>query len=454
MTASTTTGTALPDLASLEVWFVVGSQELYGPETLAQVAEQSKRLAAELDASPDVPVKIVLKPTLVSSDAVAATLAAANDAPNVIGVIAWMHTFSPAKTWIRGLNALRKPLLHWHTQVEEGIPYSTIDFDYMNLNQSAHGDREFGYILTRLGVVRKTVVGHVRDPRVTRRIGTWTRAAAGWHEWQGMRIGRIGDNMRYVAVTEGDKTAAESSFGFSVNTWASTEVAALVAQVSDADAEALAAVYDDTYEVATDLRAGGDRRASVVEAARIELGLRAFLSEGGFHAFTDTCEDLAGLRQLPGVAVQRRMADGYGFGPEGDWKTPALLRAFKVMGTGLPGGASLMEDYTYELRGGWQEGGDEAILGAHMLEVCPTLTTKKPSLEVHPLGIDVVALPEPLPKLPVARALWHPRPDFRTATEAWLEAGGAHHTAFTSQLDLEAVEDFARIAGAELVKIA
>ncbi|CAN5443268.1 L-arabinose isomerase [soil metagenome] len=475
----------IPDLAGYEVWFLTGSQNLYGEETLAQVAEQSQQIASALNAASDTPVTVVWKPVLKDADSIRRLALEVNAADNVIGVIAWMHTFSPAKMWITGLDLLRKPLLHLHTQANVELPWATIDMDFMNLNQAAHGDREFGYIQTRLGVVRKTVVGHVSNPAVTAKIGTWSRAAAGWAATHDLKLARFGDNMRFVAVTEGDKTEAELQFGVQVNTWGVNDLVEAVDAASDSDIDALVAEYGDLYEIAPELLPGAEKHDSLRYGARIELGLRSFLEAGGFSAFTTSFEDLGGLRQLPGLAVQRLMADGYGFGAEGDWKTAVLVRAAKVMGSGLPGGASLMEDYTYDLTPG-----QEVILGAHMLEVCPSLTTSKPRLEVHPLGIggredpvrlvfdtdagpaivvalsdmrdrfrlvanvvEVVALPHPLPRLPVARAVWKPQPDFATSAAAWLTAGAAHHTVMSTAVGLEVFEDFAEIAKNELVVI-
>jgi len=475
----------VPDLAGCEVWFLTGSQSLYGEETLRQVAEQSQEVVRGLQAASDVPVTIVWKPVLTESDSIRRMMLDANSADTVVGVIAWMHTFSPAKMWITGLDALQKPLLHLHTQANVELPWSEIDFDFMNLNQAAHGDREFGYIQTRLNVARKTVVGHVSNPAVTAQIGTWSRAAGGWHAVRSLRLARFGDNMRNVAVTEGDKTEAELRFGVSVNTWGVNDLADAVDAASEADTDAQVAEYLDLYDVAPELRPGAARADSLRYGARIELGLRSFLEAGGFGAFTTTFEDLGALRQLPGLAVQRLMADGYGFGAEGDWKTAVLVRAAKVMGAGLPGGASLMEDYTYDL-----VPGEEKILGAHMLEICPSLTTSRPRLEVHPLGIggredpvrlvfdadagpgvvaalsdmrdrfrltanvvEVIPLPHPLPKLPVARAVWKPAPDLATSATAWLTAGAAHHTVLSTAVGIEAFEDFADIARTELLVI-
>ncbi|RUR03149.1 L-arabinose isomerase [Labedella endophytica] len=469
---------------ALEIWFLTGSQGLYGEETLRQVADQSQQIAATLGDS-DIPVRIVWKPVLTDSASIRRAMLDANSDDNVIGLITWMHTFSPAKMWIAGLDALRKPLLHFHTQANVELPYADIDFDFMNLNQAAHGDREFGYIQTRLGVARKTVVGHATNPRVTADIATWARAAAGWHASQNMKLARFGDNMRYVAVTEGDKTEAEHRFGVQVNTWSVNELAAAVEAATDEAIDALVAEYEELYDVTPELRRGGERHQSLRDGAAIEIGLRSFLEEGGFAAFTTSFEDLGTLKQLPGLAVQRLMAEGYGFGAEGDWKTAVLVRVANVMGAGLPGGASLMEDYTYDL-----VDGAETILGAHMLEVSPSLTTAKPTLEVHPLGIggkddpvrlvftadpgtavvvalsdvrdrfrltanvvDVVEPRAPLPNLPVGRAVWTPRPDFATSAAAWLTAGAAHHTVMSTAVGIEAFEDFARIAGVELLII-
>jgi L-arabinose isomerase len=475
----------VPDLASYEVWFLTGSQDLYGDETLRQVAEQSQEIARTLGASSDVPVTVVWKPVLKDSESIRKLALEANSEDKVVGVIAWMHTFSPAKMWIRGLDALAKPLLHLHTQANVELPWGEIDFDFMNLNQAAHGDREFGYIQTRMGVARKTVVGHVSNPTVAAQVGSWSRAACGWAATRNMRLARFGDNMRNVAVTEGDKTEAEIRFGVSVNTWGVNELAEAVAAASETDVDALIAEYEAAYDIVPELQVGGARHESLRYGAKIELGLRSFLEAGGFTAFTTNFEDLGALRQLPGLAVQRLMADGYGFGGEGDWKTAVLMRAAKVMGAGLPGGASLMEDYTYDLTPG-----NEVILGAHMLEICPTLTTKRPSLEIHALGIggredpvrlvfdtdagagivvamsdmrdrfrlvanvvEVVDLPAPLPHLPVARAVWKPAPDFATSTTAWLTAGAAHHTVMSTAIGLEEFEDFAQMAATEILVI-
>ncbi|MEW9533259.1 L-arabinose isomerase [Microbispora sp. NPDC049125] len=467
----------------MKVWFLTGSQGLYGDETLQQVADQSRRIAEELGAA--LPVELVWKPVLTDAGAIRRVCLEANGDDDCVGLIAWMHTFSPAKMWIAGLDALRKPLLHLHTQANRELPWSSIDMDFMNLNQAAHGDREFGYVQTRLGVARKTVAGHVSDPSVAARISTWARAAAGRAEVGSLRLARFGDNMRDVAVTEGDKVEAQLRFGVSVNTYGVNDLVEAVDAAADADVTALVKEYEDAYHVAPELQAGGDRHDSLRYAARIELGLRHFLEAGGFKAFTTNFEDLGGLRQLPGLAVQRLMADGYGFGGEGDWKTSVLLRTLKVMGEGVPGGTSFMEDYTYNLTPG-----EELILGAHMLEVCPTIASGTPSCEIHPLGIggredpvrlvfdaepgpavvigladmgerfrlvaneiDVVAPPQPLPNLPVARAVWKPRPDMRTSTESWLTAGAPHHTVLSAAVGAEELTDLSDMLGVELLVI-
>jgi L-arabinose isomerase len=468
-----------------KIWFLTGSQGLYGEDILRQVIAQSQQIAKQLDSASNIRWQVAWKPVLTDTASIRRLLLDANSDDECLGIIAWMHTFSPAKMWISGLDALHKPLLHLHTQTNVELPWSTIDMDFMNLNQAAHGDREFGYIQTRLGVARKTVAGHVSDASVTERIGTWTRAAAATTAMRGMRLARFGDNMRDVAVTEGDKVEAELRFGVSVNTYGVNDLVEVVDATTDADVDALVAEYQDVYNVTAELRSGGDRHESLRYGARIELGLRAFLDAGGFTAFTTNFQDLGGLRQLPGLAVQRLMADGYGFGGEGDWKTSAMLRALKVMAEGLPGGTSFMEDYTYHLTPG-----QEKILGAHMLEVCPSITAATPSLEIHPLSIgnredpvrlvfdaapgpavilgiadvgdrfrlvgnevEVVEPDAPLPNLPVARAVWKPAPDLRTSTEAWLTAGGPHHTVLSTALNSEHLWDFADMTRTELALI-
>ena len=468
-----------------EVWFLTGSQGLYGEDVLRQVADQSRQVADELAAMPDVPVRIVWKPVVTTADGIRRACLDATSDDGCIGVIAWMHTFSPAKMWIGGLDALRKPLLHLHTQANVSLPWSEIDMDFMNLNQAAHGDREFGFIQTRLRIERKTVAGHASDPTTARRVGTWMRAATGWQAARTLRLARFGDNMRHVAVTEADKVEAQIRFGIEVNTWSVNDLVERVDAVGKAQLDDLVAEYEQSYDVAPELRAGGERVESLRYAGQVELGLRGFLEDGGFTAFTTNFEDLGGLRQLPGLAVQRLMADGYGFGGEGDWKTAALLCVLKTMAVGSAGGTSFMEDYTYHLGPGPQR-----VLGAHMLEVCPSLTASRPSCEVHPLGIggredpvrlvftadpgpavvvglldlgdrfrlvaneiDLVSPDEPLPKLPVAHAVWEPRPSLSTSAEAWLLAGGPHHTVLTAALGTDALTDLASLFGTELLVI-
>ncbi len=470
----------------LTVWFLTGSQELYGEETLRQVADQSRAVADRLDAEGGLSATVVWKPVLKDATAIHRAILEANADPDCAGIITWMHTFSPAKMWIAGLDALAKPMLHLHTQAGARLPWASIDMDFMNLNQAAHGDREFGYVGARLGVPRTVVSGHVSDPAVRRRVATWTRAARGAHELRTMRLARFGDTMRNVAVTEGDKVEAQLRFGVSVDAFGVTELADLVDAAPDDAVDAVVGEYLDAYDVAAELRPGADRHASLRYGAAVEWGLRTFLEGGGFTAFTTNFEDLGGLRQLPGLAVQRLMADGYGFGGEGDWKTSVLLRTTKAMASGQPGGTSFMEDYTYDLG----TPGAEKILGAHMLEVCPTIAGARPSLEIHPLGIggredpvrlkftaapgpavvvgmndmgdrfrlvlneiDVVEPDEPLPNLPVAHAVWEPRPDFATSTESWILAGGPHHTVLSKAVGTPEFRELAEMLRTELVVI-
>ena len=369
-------------LAELEVWFVAGTQEMYGGAVIAAVEAHAREVAGALDGANEIPVRVRDRGVALSSESIRRVCLEANAHDSCVGLVIWMHTFSPAKMWIAGLSALRKPILHLHTQFNRELPWAEIDMDFMNLNQSAHGDRELGFMQTRMGMRRKTVVGHWSDPSVVRRLAAWTRAACGWHELQRLSVARFGDNMRQVAVTEGDKVEAQLRLGVSVNGYGSTELAQAVDDAADADVDALVQEYDEQYDLVPALRAGGERRGALRDAARIEAGLRSFLDAGGFKAFTDTFEDLAGLPQLPGIGVQRLMADGYGFGGEGDWKTAALVRAAKVMSAGLDGGSSFMEDYTYDFTPN-----DGRVLGAHMLEVCPSIADGRPSCEIHPLSI-------------------------------------------------------------------
>jgi L-arabinose isomerase len=473
------------DLKGYEVWFVTGSQHLYGPGPLEQVAKDSKVIAEALSQAEEIPVEVKFKPVVTRPEEVRQVCLEANNAPECVGLITWMHTFSPAKMWIAGLNVLNKPFVHLHTQFTRDIPWDSIDMDFMNLNQSAHGGREFGFIGSRMRLNRKVVVGHWKDPEVLAELSVWVRAALTWEDAQNLKIARIGDNMREVAVTEGNKVSAQMQFGYAVNGYGLGDLVAYVDQVTDAESEHLLQEYDDRYNVQADLKPGAARRSELKEAARIELGLRAFLEEGGFKGFTTTFENLHGLVQLPGLSVQRLMTDGYGFGAEGDWKTAALLRSMKVMGSGLEGGTSFMEDYTYHL-----EPGNNLVLGAHMLEICESIAAGKPSLEMHPLGIggkedparlifnvpagpainvsiidlgnrfrmvvnevDVVETESLLPKLPVARALWVPKPNLKVAAAAWIIAGGAHHTGFSQALSSTHMLDFAEIADVEFLLI-
>jgi L-arabinose isomerase len=472
----------MKNLTHPQVWLLCGSQHLYGPGPLKQVAANAQAVAKALDASRKIPLKVIFKALLTTPDEIGKVMLEANSDSSCAGVILWMHTFSPSKMWIAGLSALKKPFCHLHTQFNRDLPWSTIDMDFMNLNQAAHGDREAGFIHTRMRLGRKVVVGHWSDRQVQERLGVWASAAHAWHDLQGARFARFGDNMRQVAVTEGDKVAAEMRFGFSVNTYGVGDLVARVNAASEKAVDQLVADYDDQYKVAKELRKGGLRHDSLRYSARLELGLRAFLEEGGFKGFNTTFEDLHGLKQLPGMAVQRLMADGYGFGGEGDWKTAVLLRAMKVMGGGEM--TSFMEDYTYHLQPGKHQ-----VLGAHMLEICPSIAASKPSIEIHPLGIggkedpvrmvfdartgpainvslvdmgnrfrlivnEVEAVKPPkLPKLPVARAVWECKPDFKSACAAWIYAGGAHHTGYSYTVTTEHIEDFAEMAGVELVVI-
>ncbi len=473
------------DFKRFEIWFLTGSQHLYGPAALKKVAENSQEVVAALDGSPAIPVRVVFKPVVKTPAEATALCQEAGNNPNCIGVISWCHTFSPSKMWINGLKLLRKPLLHLHTQHHRDIPWSTMDMDFMNLNQAAHGDREHGYIMSRMRMNRKVLVGFWQDPKIQGQIGSWSRVAAAWHDWQGAKFCRFGDNMREVAVTEGDKVEAQLRFGVSVNTYGVNDLVTAVDDASSTAVDDVVAQYEESYAVAPELASGGVRHESLRYAARIEVGLRSLLVGGNFTAFTTNFEDLGGLRQLPGIAVQRLMADGYGFGAEGDWKTSMLVRVLKVMAGDRSGGISFMEDYTYHLGPG-----EPKILGAHMLEVCPSIAVGRPSCEIHPLSIgnredpvrlvfdarpgkgfvvglldlgdrfrlvandiEIVPPDAPLPKLPIARAVWKPAPSLSTSAESWLTAGGPHHTALSTAVDIETLEDFAVIAGVELVRI-
>ena len=473
------------DLRKNEIWFVTGSQHLYGDETLQQVAEHSKTIAASLNDSSQISVKVIYTPTVKTAEEIYLVCMEANAAKDCIGVIAWMHTFSPAKMWIGGLKVLNKPLLHFHTQFNRDIPWATIDMDFMNLNQSAHGDREFGFIMSRMRLNRKVVVGHWQDPESLGKIDAWARAAAGWHDWQTAKFARFGDNMRNVAVTEGDKVEAEIKFGYSVNTFGVGDLVKVINETTDKQIDQLTEEYATSYTLVASLLKGGEQHPSLREAAKIEIGLQTFLEAGNFKGFTDTFEDLHGMAQLPGIAAQRLMAKGFGFAAEGDWKTAALVRAMKVMGSGLKGGNSFMEDYTYHFNPD-----NRMVLGSHMLEICESIADGKPSCEIHPLGIggkadpvrlvfnsppgtalnasvidmgtrfrllvnEVIAVApmHTMPKLPVARVLWKPYPNMHTGCAAWILAGGAHHTCYSQNVTSEHLTDFAEMADIEMVLI-
>jgi L-arabinose isomerase len=469
------------NLKQLEVWFVAGSQHLYGDEILKNVASHAEEIAKSFDDNSDIPVKVKYRSVVTNPEQFWSLSREANAASNCIGLLVWMHTFSPAKMWISGLKSLNKPFVHLHSQYNTEIPWGEIDMNFMNENQSAHGDREFGFMTSRMRKNRKVIVGHWGEADVIKRLSTWTRAAAGWHVFQETKVGRIGDNMRDVAVTEGDKVEAQIRFGFSVNGYGVGDVVKYVNEVTDKAVEDLVDLYKDTYVVGPTVL----KSVSLRDSARIELGLRAFLVDNGITAFTDTFENLHGLKQLPGISAQRLMADGYGFGAEGDWKTAAMLRAVKVMDQGLPGGSSFMEDYTYDFKNG-----NSHVLGAHMLEICPSIAAAKPRCEIYPLTIggkedparlvfdvdggpsinvslidmgnrfrllvnevEAVRPAHDLPKLPVARVLWKPKPNLAVAAQTWILAGGAHHTVFSKAITTEFIEDFAEMAGIEVVVI-
>lgn len=477
----------MPEQTTRELWFLTGSQHLYGDETLKQVAANSQKIAAELDASGKIPAKIVWKPVLTGPDAITQVCLEANSTPACAGVITWMHTFSPAKMWIGGLTRLQKPLAHLHTQFNRDLPWGEIDMDFMNLNQAAHGDREYGFIGARLRIPRKIIAGHWQDPTVVGELAGWARSAAAIHESRNLKIVRFGGmNMREVAVTGGDRVEAQIQLGWSINGHGVGDLVGPISEVGDAEVDRLIEEYEERYTLSPSLQKNGAHRESLRYEARQEIAMRSFLEEGGYGAFTTTFEDLHGLRQLPGFACQRLMADGYGFGAEGDWKTSALVRLGKVMTGDRPGGVSFIEDYTYHM-----VKGEERILGAHMLEVCPTIADGKPSLQAHPLDIgdnksdparlvfdakagpavnatlvdmggrmrlilaelDVVKPDHEMPKLPTARALWIPRPDFKRGAQGWIEAGGGHHSAFCQAVTTEEWEDFGAMAGLEVVRL-
>ncbi len=475
----------MKQLKNFEAWFITGSQHLYGEKTLRKVENHSKEVVKGLSSSENIPVKIIFKQVLTTRDSIYNLCLETNNSTKCIGLIIWMHTFSPAKMWIAGLKVLLKPFVHLHTQFNRDIPWDSIDMDFMNLNQSAHGDREFGYICTRMNKSRKVIVGHWQDKSVHKKLEIWTRAACAKLDMQDAKFARFGDNMREVAVTEGDKVEAQLKFGYSVNGYGVGELVRNVNASTNSQVNKLIAKYEDNYTLVPSLKKNGENRQSLIDAARIEIGLRKFLKEGNFKGFTTTFEDLHGLTQLPGLSVQRLMAEGYGFGAEGDWKTAALVRAMKVMARGLKGGTSFMEDYTYHFNPKKNK-----VLGAHMIEICESIAQGKPKLEIHPLLIggkadpprlvfntsagnavnatiidignrfrmivnEITTIPSdmPLPKLPVARVLWIPKPNLQTAAHTWILAGGAHHTGFSQALTSEYLEDFAEICGIEFLLI-
>ncbi len=473
------------DLSKYEVWFVTGSQPLYGKDVLGQVAVHSKKITKYFSKNEAIPVNIKYKSVVTTTENIEKVCRDANQKDNCIGLIVWMHTFSPAKRWIAGLKALQKPMVHLHTQFNKKIPWAKIDMDFMNLNQSAHGGREFGYMASRMNMNRKVIVGHWQEQKVINKLVTWIRAACAWQDAQNLKIARFGDNMRNVAVTEGDKVGAEMKFGYSVNGYGLGDLVEYVNQVIESEINQLLQKYEEKYNLVKSLETEGENRESLYEAAKMELGMSNFLEDNNLKAFTTTFENLHGLKQLPGLAVQRLMKAGYGFGAEGDWKTAALVRAMKVMGCGLKGGTSFMEDYTYHL-----EENNNRVLGAHMLEVCESIAEETPSLEIHPLDIggkadpvrlvfntapgsalnasivdmggrfrmivntvEAVRADEQLPELPVARVLWEPKPDLNTSATAWILAGGAHHTSFSQVITVEHLQDFAEMADVELLLI-
>ncbi len=471
---------------NMTVWMVSGSQHLYGNETLKQVQSHTEEITEYLNDQDQIPAEIQYKGILTTPQEITDFCTRASVDDHCGGVILWMHTFSPSKMWINGLKLMTKPILHLHTQYNRDIPWDKIDMDFMNLNQSAHGDREHGYINTRMKIERKVVTGYWKDLTVHRKISSWIRAAAALKDIRGAKVVRFGDNMRDVAVTEGDKVAAQITFGFDVYGYGVGDLVAGIKQVGERRIDVLIQEYRTIYDIEEELLPGGSRHEDLREAARLEAGIEDFLTAGNFSAFTTTFEDLEGIKQLPGFACQRLMEKGYGFGAEGDWKTALLVRAMKVMGNGLNGGTSFMEDYTYHL-----DPENSMVLGAHMLEVCPTISgTEKVKLEIHPLEIggkgdpvrlvfnvpegdslnaslidmgnrfrllvnkvQTVDTTETLPKLPVARVLWKPLPDLETASHAWILGGGAHHTGYSKAVTAEIMTDFCEMCGIEMILI-
>lgn len=469
----------------MQFWFLTGSQHLYGPETLRQVENHARKMVDGFNADPIITFELVLKPVLTTPESIRQWMMEANGDTRCAGVITWMHTFSPAKMWIAGLSELTKPLLHLATQYNRDIPWDSIDMDFMNLNQAAHGDREYGFIGTRMRIRRKVVFGYWEDPVVRARMQRWMATAAAFVQGRDLKVARFGDNMRQVAVTEGDKVEAQIRFGWTINGYGIGDLVESMNRVSDEQIDRLMEQYETLYEWTAEGYKDGPVRDAIKYQARIELGMKAFLEEGGYSAFTTTFEDLHGMRQLPGLAVQRLMEQGYGFGGEGDWKTAALVRVMKMMAGNK--GTSFMEDYTYHL-----DPQNELVLGAHMLEICPTIAAEKPRIEVHPLGIggkeaparmvfegrsgkavnaslidlghrfrllvsEVEAVqPSPdqaMPNLPVARVLWKVQPSLQVGVESWIIAGGAHHTGFSYAVTAEQMQDFSEMTGIECVLI-
>lgn len=462
-----------------EFWFIVGSQFLYGPDVLETVAARAATMAQKLNESGDLPYRLVYKATMKTSQEISDIIREANYREECAGVITWCHTFSPSKMWINGLVDLQKPYCHFATQYNREIPNDEIDMDFMNLNQAAHGDREHGYIAARLRMPRKVIAGYWQDADVRKRIGDWMRAAVGAAFSRELRVMRFGDNMREVAVTEGDKVETQAKLGWQVNTWPVGKLVETMNAVTEAEIDALMETYRREYTFAT------DDLVTVRYQAREEIAIRKMMDAEGCMAFSNTFQDLYGMKQLPGLASQHLMASGYGYGGEGDWKTAAMVAILKAIGAGKKGGTSFMEDYTYHL-----ERGNEYSLGAHMLEVCPTIATDRPRVEIHPLGIGdreaparlvfeghegaaiVVSLIDmggrmrlicqdiecvkpimEMPKLPVARVMWRPAPNLSTGVECWITAGGAHHTVLSYDVTAEQMKDWARMMEIEFVHI-
>ncbi|MCA0991332.1 L-arabinose isomerase [Pseudalkalibacillus hwajinpoensis] len=466
-----------------ELWFVVGSQHLYGKKTLDEVAEHSEMMVSAMNEEFNEHFTIVMKPVMTNANDIYQLCLEANRTAHCAGLLTWMHTFSPAKMWIRGLKSLTKPLLHLHTQYNRDLPWDSINMDFMNLNQSAHGDREFGYMNARMKTRPKVVVGHWQDRNVINEIKRWATSALAFNESHAIKVARFGDNMNHVAVTDGDKVEAQIQFGWQVDGFGIGDLVAKMEALTEEEIDSLMAEYETIYKFDGPLQVDGPERDAVREQAKIELGLEYFLKEGQYTAFTTNFDTLHGMKQLPGLAVQRLMAKGYGFGGEGDWKTAALLRLMKIMSGGKE--TSFMEDYTYHLKPG-----EEGILQSHMLEVCPTIASDQPRVEVHPLAIggkedparlvfnaqpgkgicvtvidmgerfrfivndvETIEMTENMPHLPVARAFWKPAPSLHESAKAWILAGGTHHTAYSTQLTYQHIKDYAEMTGSECLHI-